>query len=358
MGTKDPIPFIPLEDIVDSSATNLVESLSIVEDSDVTQANASAEKIEEETTIQEQSPDERFKEYFLRCVKEKLPLKDLPILASTFFGTLFLPFMDECGDRVNVKDTSYKKFSVFLSSLQADGVVGIEERQKGIQSISSINFNHEVFLALKKKTFATIKCNDTVDKKTSSEFKEMFSLTAAVLPLVRQSRPNCKKGDPIGASDFRTIVSDYVKARQLQNGSIVKLDDLLNLCLGGNVAAKEISWDNLFKNLFSKMQPCYEFRFADGQSGIKKGKTPNIIISVARRAANKKVTLINNLEPLGIEPGPFAKELQIAVAASSTLNEIATSVGPQVQVQGDNVEIVVKFLTEKYNINKKMIKIV
>lgn len=313
------------------------------------------------------SVDDRFKDYFLSAIKQKMSPKQFPILASTFLGSVLLPFMDECGgERINVKDTSYKKFSTFLTSIKEEGIIDIEEKQKGIQFISAVRFNHQAFsnLELLKNNLPPPSCSSKSDKKSttsSSEFKEMFSISAAVLILIRQSRPNAKKGDPISASDFRTIITDYVKSRQLQNGPTVKLDDLLIQCLniGGALKTdKEMSWDVLFRNLFSKMQPCYEFQFSDGQSGLKKGKPPNVVISVARRAGNKKVTLINNLEGLGVEPGPFAKELQIAAAASATLNEVPSSVGPQVQVQGDNTELVIKFLVDKYNVSKKMIKLV
>lgn len=126
-----------------------------------------------------------------------------------------------------------------------------------------------------------------------------------------------------------------------------------------------IAWEKVMESIFNKMTPCIEIEYKDsgatasGESRkeVKKGKPPSIRMKVAKRAGNKKVTMIDNVQEFGIDPKTFAHELQVALAVSANLNESPGLTGPQVQVQGDQSEALQKIFVEKYGINKKYIQI-
>lgn len=119
-----------------------------------------------------------------------------------------------------------------------------------------------------------------------------------------------------------------------------------------------MAWEALMELVFNKMTPCVEIEFADqgaaaSRKEVRKGKPPSIRMRVAKRAGNKKVTMIDNVEAFGIDPKTFAQELQVALAVSATLNDSPGFVGAQVQVQGDQAAALQKILIEKYGIAKK-----
>lgn len=118
------------------------------------------------------------------------------------------------------------------------------------------------------------------------------------------------------------------------------------------------------ETVFNKMTPCIEIEYTDSGAGaagsrkeVRKGKPPTIRMKVAKRAGNKKVTMIDNVQEFGIDPKSFAQELQVALAVSATLNDAPGSATPQVQVQGDQSAALQKILTEKYGISKKYIQV-
>ena len=80
-------------------------------------------------------------------------------------------------------------------------------------------------------------------------------------------------------------------------------------------------------------------------------------LHVETRSGNKKVTLVTNLETYGINPTELGKEIRVGAAASTSVSA-APGQKPgakQLLIQGNQVNLVVAILTEKYNIDKKHI---
>ena len=75
------------------------------------------------------------------------------------------------------------------------------------------------------------------------------------------------------------------------------------------------------------------------------------------RSGNKKVTLVTNLETYGVNPQDLAKEIRVGAAASSSVSAAPgqKAGAKQLLIQGNQVNLVVAILTEKYNIDKKHI---
>ena len=97
------------------------------------------EAISEEATI-ELNPIEQMDkllEYcFLKACKTSVKSNDLPILSSNFFKNHVLTACPP-DQTLDVKQSSFKKLSAFLNSMEAKGII-ITSTLKGVQSILSI----------------------------------------------------------------------------------------------------------------------------------------------------------------------------------------------------------------------------
>uniref|UniRef100_A0A915JDH1 SUI1 domain-containing protein n=1 Tax=Romanomermis culicivorax TaxID=13658 RepID=A0A915JDH1_ROMCU len=225
--------------------------------------------------------------------------------------------------------------------------------------------NHQAFRdpqAADKAELALPSSSELVPNTKNTDFKEMLSLPNCLLPLIRLYKPDAKKGDAYPATEIRRMATEYVRKEQLVAAGQpprVRLDALLAACTNRKIA-EEFTWPKFFEYLMAQLNPCYEFNFSDGSSGIKKGRPPVLVIQTVKRAGNKNVILINHAACFNIDCDQLCKDLRVAMAASSTLNtEIHTlaSTGPQVIVQGNNVAVVANLLREKYNVPKTAIKI-
>lgn len=384
MGPKDHLPNIPLEmPIINDTnevETEKLESATINDETNAENNNLCNQlsSMDVETiTMNQPTILEEFTQFFL--ITLKLYMKKtanhepvLPIIATTFHSKYLLPVIEQADalERVSVQKTEFKRFNSFLQHMQDQGLLKVQEKQHGVREIVSVDLEHELFKTLPRDEVKRIKVPHTgpeepSTKSQSAEFKELFSITAQVLPMVQKFDPSAKKADTIAAPDFRRLVTDYVRNAGLVDlitsgrTPTVRIDTLLSKVTGLK-ENETIQWSKLFEVLFSKMTPCYQFKFQDGQSGTKKGKPPCITLTTARRSGNKHVILINNLEAVGVDIVGFAKDLQIQMAASATVNHDpvpGSCAGPQIQVQGSNTNLVVKLLAEKYLVPKTMIKV-
>lgn len=91
------------------------------------------------------------------------------------------------------------------------------------------------------------------------------------------------------------------------------------------------------------LKPCY---FLSEQETVVKGKLEKIKMRVEKRA-NKKVTLVDNIELYGISIQEFAKECQHGVAASASTYEIPGKKSKQLMVQGDQTAFIYDLLKGK-----------
>ena len=106
------------------------------------------------------------------------------------------------------------------------------------------------------------------------------------------------------------------------------------------------------------MSPGYALQFGQVPPKVQKGKLDPIEISVGTRSGNKKVTLVHNLEILGINPEEFAHKCQVGVAASTSVSEAVNrkpAGAKEVLVQGNQTKFISKLLLEDYKIPRKYI---
>ncbi|KAL1433438.1 hypothetical protein MTO96_012556 [Rhipicephalus appendiculatus] len=272
--------------------------------------DAKEEEQVEETT---DTMDALLESCVLSALRSKLPL---PLLASSLYSGHVLPRCPP-GRQLDIRRTSYKKLSTYLSHLQSEGLLALKETSPGVQSIVSVRREHP-----RLRGFAQMELPPAEPPKGDGyrfpTIRELRSITAAVLPLF---------------PGRRAVIRSYVKENELQDPddkSLVKMDPRLSDAAA--CSSEKLSWEELFSRVMSRMQPAHE------------------------RTGNKKVTLVEGLESYGIDVANLAHEVQVGVAASVSVTPLANG-KQQVLVQGNQVAFMERLLTgSSYGVPRKYLK--
>jgi translation initiation factor 2D len=301
---------------------------------------------------------------FLYALKTSARKAELPLLTSAFFRNHMVRCCPK-GSVLDVKKSSYKKLSKFLASMQKQGFIEVKELTKGVESVVSINQDHLELRMFQIPDWPLSSADvepslsGNVEEKFSyspPEVTDMFQVTAAVLPLLTGRR----KGEALLAHEVRQHVTDYVRANNLQhpdNKSLVRLDaTLCDAVVPRGDYVEVLRWDELIDRCLAKMSAVHRVTFTGCEPRIHRGHIEPISLDVQQRGANKKVTVIRNLETYGIDLEQFASTVQKGVACS-------TSVGPQtgkpkclqVNVQGNQINYIGQLLHDKYQLPLKYI---
>ncbi|CAB4061687.1 EIF2D [Lepeophtheirus salmonis] len=333
-----------------------LSSLDIKSDIDENSESVSKVNVEEETTpaiVDERSDvekmDDLLKTSFLTALKTTCKNIELPVLTSNFFRVHMVEAAKP--HELNIKKSSYKKLSFFLSTMSNDlKIITVSELQKGVESITSIDYRHEVLHFHKVERYVPIEEPKSNSEKTfvPPSIEELFLVSSAVLEFFK---PHPKK-HPFSKIQVREFLKDYISRENLGYGAAVKLDPILAAIVleknENNVL--EMKWEELLQRILKKMSDGYCI------NGNKKlGKIPPIEMNTATRSGNKKVTLVYNLDCYGIDPHEVAHKCQVGVAASTTVDMKPANRkgGSEVLIQGNQIAYVTKLLTEVYGINKK-----
>jgi len=160
----------------------------------------------EEVVIDNRNPqeimDELLNNAFLQSLKTSCNAKkaQFPMLTSNFFRLHMVPACPaKC--QLDVKKSSYKKLSKFLEKRERFGVIKMKELTKGVESIMSVDYEHEHI-----KLYRVVKHAKQEEEKEDSEVPvlpcdkayeppkivELFTVTANVLKLFKTA--NIGKG--------------------------------------------------------------------------------------------------------------------------------------------------------------------
>ncbi|XP_066929869.1 eukaryotic translation initiation factor 2D-like [Clytia hemisphaerica] len=294
---------------------------------------------------------------------------ELPMLVTKFASQYLHPACPE-GQRIDVKKSSYKKMSKFLSEMVSRGIIEMKEFQKGVESITKINQENETLREFKQSDFAKLakemkelhlqeKKDEETKNKQGVEIRELFSVSGKTIPFFKEI--GISKGCVLASPDIRKLLMEYVKKKELidpNNKKFVRLDPLLTDVLFKKGEHQEkLTWDKLMSHMVENMNPCCEIAIPGEKPIIRKGKMECIEVTTEKRMGNKKVTLVKNLDQYGIDLKDFAQELQQMAASSTALHEIPVGKNDRfaVQVQGVQTKHV-KTLLDRRNIPKKYIK--
>lgn len=298
--------------------------------------------------------DELLESCMLSALRSKLTL---PMLASTLYSTHVLPRCPP-GRFLDLKKTSHKKLSSYLSHLQNEGLLAVRESTPGVQSIVSVQREHP---RLRTGCNLVLPKPDVDSREEVGyvfpQVRELRTVTAAVKSLF----PKCSKGDALAPEDVRAALRNYVKENGLQDPTdkrMVQMDPRLSDVAG--TSELRLSWEDLGSRVMSRMQFAHEICLPGREPAVHRGPLVPIAITVAQRTGNKKVTLVEGLETYGIDPQHLAHEVQVGVAASTSLSPVSRGGNKQVLqllVQGNQVVFLERLLTgPSYGVPRRFLK--
>uniref|UniRef100_A0A8C3Y8N1 Eukaryotic translation initiation factor 2D n=1 Tax=Catharus ustulatus TaxID=91951 RepID=A0A8C3Y8N1_CATUS len=324
------------------------------------------QEAEDSRTPQEQM-DALFNQCFFHALKCKVKKSDLPLLTSTFLGS----HMVSCcpaGKQLDIKKSSYKKFSKFLQSMQQQRILQVKELSRGVESIVDVDWKHpdiKAFAVPEGFSSASAaqdsKSEDREQVYHAPEIIPLYGVSTKMMPLFQES--GHKKGSILSSSEVRNVIINYVKSNELvdeTNKNFVKVNAILCDCLLDKSEQDEIShlkWDELLSRCLERLQPLHQVTFSGQEPVVRKGNIEPIDISIAQRSSNKKVTIIKNLELYGLDPQCVANTLQQKVQASATISPAPGAKDRvQVQIQGNQIHHLAKMLLEEYQLPRKYIQ--
>nr|XP_045587142.1 eukaryotic translation initiation factor 2D-like isoform X2 [Procambarus clarkii] len=318
-----------LKEISPEQVTDDVEKLILLEEptpdssSNLSPENSTPKEDTPQTTGPE-AMDKLLLHCFLKAWKTSGKKVALPILTSNFYRLHMIPACPD-GASLDIKKSSYKKLSKEETSIKPE--------------------------ANKKDNSRTF---------TPPLIEEVHQVSGDTLHFFKAN--GLSKGDVLSMAEVRSIVTDYIKVKGLQKEGhrMVNLDTLLHeAVVNRKEGYKEtLRWDEIFSRMLGRMAPAVRITRQGSVPVIRKGKLELIELAVAKRSGNKKVTLVYNASLYGIDEAEFAHQIQVGVAAS-------TSVGPaehkpqgttQVLIQGNQVAFIGKLLLETYQIPRKYIR--
>ncbi|XP_066481507.1 eukaryotic translation initiation factor 2D [Tiliqua scincoides] len=358
------------------STNEAVQSAEVGEKEDPGENGAAETVAEENPDIPQEVEDSRspqeqmdllLHQSFFHALKYKVKKSELPLLTSTFLRN----YMFTCcpkDQHLDIKKSSYKKFSKFLQSMQQQRILQVKELNKGVESIVDVNWRHESIRSFIVPEAATSespihdsKSGDGEQPYRPPEIIPLYGISSKMAPLFQES--GYKKGHTLSSSDVRSAVITYVKTNELvdeTNKNFVKVNPVLCDCLLNKLEQHEISklkWDDLVSRCLDQLQPFHQVTFFGHEPVIRKGNIDPIDISIAQRSSNKKVTIIKNLELYGLDPQGVANVLQQKVQASANVAPLPGAKDRvQVQIQGNQIHHLAKLLLEDYLIPRKYIQ--
>lgn len=286
---------------------------------------------------------------FLCALKSSVKKTDLPLPTGTLYKHHMLIFCPS-GKNVDVKKSTYKKLSRYLQQQESCGIIKLETT-KGVDRIVDVDNKHELLRGFEAPEPMPRESKAAAESEfIPPQITEMFAVNSVVLPLFKEM--GYSKGYALKSHDVRKIVTDYVKTKTEQPNDIkseVLLDPILAEILLTNAEGDRsfLTWDAVFSRMMNKMAAVYEIAVFGQDPIIRKGNLEPIKLDVLSRAANKKVTIVENLDLFGIDPKSFGQIVQVKVACSASVSPSPQkNKGPQVVIQGNQVSFVGNLLTE------------
>ncbi|XP_040594084.1 eukaryotic translation initiation factor 2D isoform X2 [Mesocricetus auratus] len=313
--------------------------------------------------LQEQM-DELLHQCFLHALKSRVKRADLPLLTSTLLGSHMFSCCPE-GQQLDIKKSSYKKLSKFLQQMQQEQIVQVRELSKGVESIVAVDWRHPRITSFvipePSLTSQNVQEGSREQPYHPPDIKSLYCIPASMTQLFQES--GHKRGSTLEGSEVRRIIIDYAKKNNLvdaDNRNVVKLDPILCDCIlekNEQHVVMKLPWDCLLTRCLQNMQPAYQVTFPGQEPILKKGKLCPIDITLAKKAHNKKVTLVRNLETYGLDPCSVAATLQLRCQASTIVFPAPGAKDSlQVQIQGNQIHHLGQLLLEEYRLPGKYIQ--
>lgn len=352
---------LTITDTAEESATCDLEQKDKEEEREEEDCHKEDEDSEDEQLNAQKEMDELLLNCFLCALKTRLKEKDLPITTVNFYRNHMKAFCLP-GQTLEIKKSSYKKFSKFLQMMQAKEFIRVTEKSKGVDVIDWFDKTHPDLKDLVVPDLEESEGrNSSGNKQKPFSIVEMRIVKDLVLPVFKDF--GYVKGSAIRVNEIRNVVIEYVKKNQLQKEEANKGQVQLDPVLAGIVLRPGennkffMEWKDLISRVTGKMEVAHQMKLGDQPPVLKKGQLKNVCLEVQKRMNNKKATIVYNLESFGIVPEDFAHEVSVGVACSTSVSQADNKMlGKQVMIQGNQINFVGKLLLDKYGLPKRFVK--
>lgn len=140
--------------------------------------------------------------------------------------------LDISGKTLDMKKTSFKKLSKFLSKMQSEAIIKVAEQKKGVEVISIVNFDHPKIATFRVVKYDDVTTTSNVDKSATFEppvVTELRIVSGDVAKFFRAC--GFSKGDALSMTQVRDCVRDFVEKKNLQNVQDPKLVNMSDVLL-------------------------------------------------------------------------------------------------------------------------------
>ncbi|OWA50336.1 Eukaryotic translation initiation factor 2D [Hypsibius exemplaris] len=310
--------------------------------------------------ISEDDMDALFQRVLAITLKSKFSDGKLPVLASTLNSQMMLIGRRVSPHSLDIKHTSYRKFAKFLEEMESDCLLTISKVKEGVQAVASVVWKHPAFADVEALPDEPSASGPSV--KIPSSIRQVYIVNGKTASLFGAVDPNMKKGYEFRSTEgVREVLTTYVKSKDLiskTDSKVINLDQtLMDIAVNKTVSFKgewPMKWGEVFDKVLKEMSTNHEVVFTNGGSVELRGKLVPMDVKVEKKAGNKLVTAIRNLEGLGMDPAEIARELQQVVGATVNVRE---EPGGQhsVTVQGDQTKLLDKFFFQTLAMPKKFV---
>ena len=174
-GKKDGVQEEEVEKSEDSDVENLIDITTLID-----------------VRTPQEIMDERLENSLLQSLKTTFSVKksEFPILTSNLFRVHMVAACPP-GSSLDVKKSSYKKLSKYLDKKQEEGLLQIKELTKGVESVVSVNYEHELlkyYRVVKYDKKEEVEKDNEEGETTKYEppvIEELLTVTANVLKLFK-----------------------------------------------------------------------------------------------------------------------------------------------------------------------------
>lgn len=345
----------PVETPSASVDTQLESDMQNVDISNDDNEQSSEQNETNETNEAIETPDDKLKKAFLLAIKKMGKKPPTSLLTSNFYRNHIL----EADNSIDIKKTSYKKLSKFLQEMASSNYLTVKEEPKGVEKIVAFNITHPdvVNTILSVSDGNGPQSEPTTDGLFVTEMKELYTVTSDTMKFFNRFDVKC--GEGIEPVQVKKYVKEYVCNNKLQDSANIRhihVDAMLREVCQLDENNKIVPFDVILATITDRMEHSYAMR---NRNELKtSGKQATIKMTLATRAGNKQVTLIDGMELFGIRLPEFAQQCKVGVAASTSIIRPdcpANQNKGQLMVQGNQIRFVHKLLTETYKIPPKFI---
>ncbi|KAG2392376.1 hypothetical protein C9374_012628 [Naegleria lovaniensis] len=336
-------------------------------DNDELEENEEPESSSTATDIKPEEMDQLLESYFISTLKSGIEDDQLPMEGSGFYTKMF-EFSDDIV--LDVKKSTYKKWTKFLKQMQKDNIVKVKD-VKGTLFVTNVNRSHPKYVAakeLKRKAAASSSSG------SSSKSVQIVTLKKSPTPLLPIFGGQQSKDKLFTEKEVKDSLLKYCQDAKIFNNGRVKIDELIysKIFKSGkkmNVKMEEmVPVQNIMEHLLNEMIDHYAITY-DGneeETAIFKGTCPGITVEADKIMGTKVVTkvdgvslVINNTDLNCVAFEELIKKLKNKCSASIKTNtSTLPTVGlrePDITIQGNHIAMVQQVLTQEYGFPSRYI---